>query len=112
MESVVGSKLKRKPSMKIYWKAELNTPKNETIKGEDGNPVILESLAYDLLLLSDPRAELSGGAKLKNARLAKRIVAGDEITIEEAQIIRDLVGKYGSPAAVLAVEDLLDPPKE
>ena len=98
--------------MVINWKTELKTLKNEPIKNELGEAVTLESLAYDLLLLNDPRAELSGGAKLKNARLAKSILAGEDITIEQAQIIRELVGKYASPSAVLAVEDLLDPPKE
>jgi hypothetical protein len=97
--------------MLVDWKAELKTPKGEPITTED-KQATLESISYELLLLSDPRAELSGGAKLKNARLAKKVIEGGEIDLEEVKIIRDLVGKYGSPAVVLAVEDLLDPPKE
>lgn len=92
------------------WKSSLKDPKGNVLKnGEE--VVTLETLAYELLLLNDPRAELSGGAKLKNAKLAQKIVntPDAEITIDEAQIIRDLVGKYASAAAVLSVEDLLDP---
>ena len=94
------------------WKASLKDPKGNALKnGEE--VVTLESLAYELLLLNDPQANLSGGAKLKNAKLAQKIVnvVDAEITIDEAQIIRDLVGKYASASAVLAVEELLDPAK-
>jgi len=55
--------------MLVDWKATLKTPKGDEIKSDE-KVATLESIAYDLLLLHDPRAELSSGAKLKNARLA------------------------------------------
>ena len=97
--------------MLVDWKATLKTPKGDEIKSDE-KVATLESVAYDLLLLHDPRAELSSGAKLKNARLAKKVIEGGEIDLGEAKVIRDLVGKYMGAAVVLAVEDLLDPPKE
>lgn len=96
--------------MKPNWKAELKDPKGTVLKnGEEA--VTLASLAYDLLMVNDPQAQLSGGAKLKNARLAQKIVTNDEaeIDLDEAKIIADAIGKYASPAAVLAAEELLDP---
>lgn len=85
-------------------------PKGQAIKQEDKDLTASE-LCYELLLLNDPRAELSGGAKLKNAKLAKRIVDNSEkveLDVDELKIIRDLVGKYAAASAVYAFECVID----
>ena len=85
-------------------------PKGVAIKQEDKDLTASE-LCYELLLLNDPRAELSGGAKLKNAKLAKCIVDCSEkveLDVDELKIIRDLVGKYASAAAVYGFELVIE----
>jgi hypothetical protein len=85
-------------------------PKGNAIKQEDKD-LTAADLCYELLLLNDPRAELSGGAKLKNAKLAKRIVDCSEkveLDVDELKILRDLVGKYASAAAVFGFECVID----
>lgn len=96
--------------MQVNWSAVLKTPKGDALK-EGSDDLTLGALAYQLLLINDPQANVSGADKLRNAKLARKVVKEEEISIDEAKVIKDLVGKYGSPAAVLAVEELLDPPK-
>lgn len=93
--------------MKVEWSTILKTPKNEEIKN-GAVAVTLETVAYDALMLTDPESRASGADKLKQARLAKKVVEGAEITVEEASLIKSLVGKYYGPAVVLAVEDCLE----
>jgi len=93
--------------MKIEWSTILKTPKGAPLVN-DGLPVTLETVCYDALLLSDPQAQQSGADKLKQARIAKKIVDAAEISLEEASLIKSLVGKYYGPAVVLAVEDCLE----
>jgi hypothetical protein len=99
----------RRDIMQVNWSAVLTTPKGETLK-EGSEELTLGALAYQLLLLNDPEAKAFGADKLRNAKLARKVVKEKEISLDEAKIIKDLVGKYGSPAAVLAVDELLDPP--
>ena len=89
-------------------------PKGQAIKQEDKDLTASE-LCYELLLLNDPRAELSGGAKLRNAKLAKRIVDCSEkveLDVNELKIIRDLIDKYASPGAVFGFECVIENGKE
>lgn len=101
--------------MKIDFSTVLKTPKGEPLQDESGE-LTIGALAYQLLMLHDPQAQVSAAHKLRNAKLASRISheVTDicDISIEEAGIIKELVGKYGSPAAVLAVEEILDPPAQ
>ncbi len=94
--------------MQVNWSAVLTTPKGETLK-EGSEELTLGALAYQLLLVSDPQANLSGATKLAQAKLAKKVAEESEITLDDAKMIKDLVGKYASPAAVLAVEEVFDP---
>jgi len=91
--------------MKIDMTAVLKTPKGEIITSNEVAQNF-ESIAYECLLVSDNA--LDGAQKLKQAKLAKKIIGENEITIEEAALIKSLVGKYCSPSVVLAIEELLE----
>jgi len=91
--------------MKINMATVLKTPKGEIIKSNEVAQTF-ESIAYECLLVSDNA--LDGAQKLKQAKLAKKILGEDEITIEEAVLIKSLVGKYCSPSVVLAIEEMLE----
>jgi len=91
--------------MKIDMSVYLKTPKGEIIKSNEVAQTF-ESIAYECLLVFDNA--LDGAQKLKQAELAKKILSEDEITIEEAVLIKSLVGKYCSPSVVLAIEELLE----
>jgi len=58
--------------MKIDWNTVLKSPKNEPLKDADAD-LTIGALAYQLLLVSDPQANLSGATKLAQAKLAKKV---------------------------------------
>ena len=91
--------------MKINMATVLKTPKGEIIKSNEVAQTF-ESISYECLLVSDNA--LDGAQKLKQAELAKKILSEDEITLEEAVLIKSVVGKYCSPSVVLAIEELLE----
>ena len=91
--------------MKLNMTEVLKTPKGEIITSNEVAQTF-ESIAYECLLMSD--SELDGAQKLKQAKLAKKILGEDEITLEEAVLIKSVVGKYCSPSVVLAIEEVLE----
>lgn len=97
--------------MKPNWKLELKTIKDEPIK-ENDKPVTLEDVVYASLLVNDHQAQESGDEKLKKARLAKKVVEDGEVSIEEAALIKKVIGKYQGPMIVLAVEEALEGQKD
>lgn len=87
--------------MKLNYEAPLVDPKGQPV-GE----ATLGAFLYDILLAQDP--ELVGEKKLKLARIAQKIVKGEEVAVEDVALIKERVHKYASVSVILCVEDLLE----
>jgi hypothetical protein len=99
--------------MKVVWDTVLKDMKGEPII-ERGKTLLLEHIAYESLILHNPQEMMSAEDKLRQARLADKIVNGkaSEIDKEQFDLIKSVIGKYQGPLILLAVEKLLGDWKE
>ena len=98
--------------MLINFTARLVNINGEVIKHGD-NAQSVGSIAIEALTLNDPQDKISGEEKMKRWKLACKIHGSDQgdITIDEAKIIKDLVGKYYGPIVVGQVWEALESAK-
>lgn len=87
--------------MKLNYDAPILDPKGDPI-GEQ----TLGDLLYEVAIVNEQ--DLPGEKKLKLARVAKKIVDKDELSVEEVALIKERVHKFVSVSAILCVEDLLE----
>jgi hypothetical protein len=84
--------------MKLDYDAMLTSPRGDALQGQN-----LGEFLYDVLLASEH--DMPSDKKLLLARLAKKVVGKEDITIEEAAIMKERALKYGTTAVVLSVEE-------
>lgn len=94
--------------MKINFEQKIFSIKGKPIKGNDGSDLDLETVCGSSLLTAGQN--LNGEASFKQYKLAKKISSGGEveITVEEAAMIKDLVGKNWGPVVVGPVYEILE----
>ena len=96
--------------MKVNLSAILLSINGEQIK-QAGVVQTVGTIAVEALQVFDTRdTTISGDEKVKRWKLACRIHTQDEaeISIEEAKLIKDLVGKYYGPVIVGQVWEALE----
>lgn len=101
--------------MKIDWSFVLLNPRGQALTIDDGtreNPdpkdATLEMVAYAALTFHNPSDPAPDG--LKWARLSKKVVAKDELTLDEVSTIKAAVERcilFGS-LFVMAIEDYFE----
>ena len=90
--------------MKIDFKQTMKTLDGEDLKAEDKRTVItLQQVATQALLNmseKDPDAQ-NGEQKAKRYELAMKIFNDtEELSIDEAKLLKDLIGRYFNPIVV------------
>ena len=90
--------------MKIDFKQTMKTLDGEDLKAEDKRTIItLQSIATQALLNmseKDPDSQ-NGEQKAKRYELAMKIFNDtEELSIDEAKLLKDLIGRYFNPIVV------------
>ncbi len=94
--------------MKVDVTKEIVGPGNEPVKDVEGT-VWTYRAAFGTVLSTE--LNISGEEKYKRGKLAGLIFDNDEVelSLDEAKLLKDLVGKAFSSSIVVPVWDLLDP---
>lgn len=88
--------------MKIDFKQEVTTIRGESYKDKP----TLGDLVVEMLLA--PSNELSGQEKFKRYKLATKVENGEDLDIEEANLVKESLGKHPHPAVVGVCWDMLE----
>lgn len=96
--------------MKVDFSKPILSMKNEPIM-EDGKPVTLSTICSSALLAPyEDEKNLDGGEKVKRFKLASQVYDGgeQEITVEDAALLKKLVAKAYTPLIVGRAYALLE----
>lgn len=94
--------------MKVRVKDEITGPGNQPVVSEGGEKWTYRTVFGNVLM---SELDISGEEKYKRGKLAGRIFDEEEVelSLDEAKLLKDLVGKAFSASVVVPVWDLLDP---